>query len=104
MTTHNYTRSNLYWGHNLGPWHTEDKGLHVSAMGIGSGIRENDFILVSTEGYDTTRYVVGEIHYRSDPPDLWKAELIYAPRSMEEIKADALQFGLPDHSGNKVTA
>ncbi len=80
MTTHDYTKR--YWGHDytLEPINQGKKG-HM--MGWGRGIKKGDFLLLEN-GDDSTRYKVDSINYRSDPPDMWSANVTFAPRPSVE--------------------
>jgi hypothetical protein len=74
--THDYTRRG--WGHDVGISHSNHAGFEVSAYGWGGGIREGDYLILPNRD-TTTRYEVRSIAYQRDSPDMWFAELLYAP-------------------------
>lgn len=81
--THDYTRPNRRWGHDLTYSLADAGGIRLKASGWGTGIRKDDYILLSN-GSDETRYQFESISYYGNPHDMWHAVLVYAPRSAEE--------------------
>ena len=75
--THDYTHP--VWGHDVSITTVRSNGI-LDVCGWGHGVREGDFLIVS-HGDGTTRYQVVWITYYDDPPDMWKAELVFAPRT-----------------------
>jgi hypothetical protein len=53
--------------------------MHVVVHGWGLGVRKGDYLLLPN-GPVSTRYQVETIRYTPDPPDMWFAELRFAPR------------------------
>jgi len=49
--------------------------------GWGSGIKAGDYLILPN-GSETTRYQVDSIDYRMDPPDMWFADAVFAPRRL----------------------
>jgi hypothetical protein len=76
--THDYTRRT--WGHDFSTTAVIDGGLRLKLAGWGFGIKAGDYLLLPN-GSATTRYQVESIDYRSDPPDMWFAEAVFAPRT-----------------------
>ena len=83
--THDYTAR--YWGHDY-IFTPIDGGQKALMMGWSSTIlgkftiQEGDFLLLQNGG-DSARYKVTTIDYFNDPPDMWKAEVEFAPRTEE---------------------
>lgn len=78
--THDYTRGKRGWGHD----YTFDPGrggLEAKMMGWGMGIRPGDYILLSHRNGGETRYRFKRIQYYQDPPDMWRADVEFAPRT-----------------------
>ena len=75
--THDYTVRG--WGHNFGINTVKRGGKVLSAYGWGSGIAKGHFLILPN-GHGQTRYQVTSIRYAPDPPDMWFAELRFAPR------------------------
>jgi hypothetical protein len=77
-----------------------DGGRALDAMGWGEGIRAGHY-LVLPNGERTTRYQVETIAYGSDPPDMWRATLRFAPREAQpahECLGDPeAEFRTPEH-------
>ncbi|WP_409311416.1 hypothetical protein [Pectobacterium sp. B1J-3] len=80
--THDYTRENRYWGHDLSFKLMDPEGMRLNATGWGTGINQGDFISLSNKG-DVTRYKFETISYYHDPSDMWTAVLLFAPRQAE---------------------
>lgn len=76
--THDYTQRG--WGHDYAINRVIDGGTVLRASGWGSGISEGDFLILPN-GEATTRYRVESIEYYRDPPDMWSADLWFAPRT-----------------------
>ncbi|MFI5297364.1 MAG: hypothetical protein ACHREM_04640 [Polyangiales bacterium] len=74
--THDYTKQT--WGHDC-TFTPLDSGTRGFAVGWGLGLSAGDFILLPNRG-ETTRYKIETIAYHRDPPDMWRAELSFAPR------------------------
>jgi hypothetical protein len=75
--THDYTHR--FWGHD----YTFDPGrggLEAKMMGWGMGIERGDFLVLAHPQGGTTRYRVNRIEYYNDPPDMWRADVVFAPR------------------------
>lgn len=47
--------------------------------GWGHGIENGDYLIIAPHGRET-RYQVESIRYCSDPPDMWFADVVFAPR------------------------
>lgn len=78
--THDYSRTT--WGHDYVIHQVIDNGQRLRVSGWGHGISNGDFIVMSNPP-GTTRYRVDNIDYRCDPPDMWFADLSFAPRRQE---------------------
>ena len=63
-------------------------GLGGSMMGWGCGIRTGDYLILAN-GRKTTRYRVRKIDYFADPPDMWGADVEFAPRFKETEHGDS---------------
>lgn len=86
--THDFT--NRCWGHDYVIHKVIDGGNKLSMSGWKDGIAKGDFLIMSNnEGpkgsNTTTRYKVDSIRYLGDPPDMWHAEVSFAPRTEKEI-------------------
>lgn len=75
--THDYTRRT--WGHDYSTTQVIDGGMRLRLAGWGHGIEAGDYLILPN-GSDTTRYQVEKIDYRMDPPDMWFADAVFAPR------------------------
>ena len=75
--THDYTRRT--WGHNYSTTDVIDGGMRLRMAGWGEGIKAGDYLILPN-GDETTRYQVEKIKYRMDPPDMWFADAVFAPR------------------------
>ena len=75
--THDY--SNREWGRNYNILSISDKGMNLNLCGWGLGLNSGDYIILKN-GNDTTRYVLSEVSYESDPHDMWFGEAAFAPR------------------------
>jgi hypothetical protein len=76
--THNYTSAR--WGHAVGKIDQVDThGNIFDLMGHGSGIYDNDYILINGEHGGTIRFRVDKIYYFFDPHDMWSARVVSDP-------------------------
>ena len=75
--THDYTKRG--WGHDY-TFDPRRGGLEGRMMGWGFGIQEGDFLILSRKDGGSTRYRVTHIQYYRDPPDMWRADVEFAPR------------------------
>lgn len=75
--THDYTRKT--WGHNYEVMAVKRGGMELRLCGWGHGIKEGDYLILEN-GSGSTRYKVESIAYRTDPPDMWFANAVFAPR------------------------
>jgi len=76
--THDYTQR--AWGHDY-TFKTKDKGLTAKMEGWGYGISKGDFLLLPHKGNSgNTRFQVRKIEYSSRVPDMWFADVNFAPR------------------------
>ena len=82
--THDYT--NRKWGHDY-IFRPINGGMGGSMDGWGFGICRKDFLLLQN-GAKSTRYRVDSISYYSDPPDMWSAEVSFAPRRRNELEKE----------------
>jgi hypothetical protein len=57
-----------------------DGGMRLRMAGWGLGIKDGDYLILPN-GSNTTRYQVERISYRADPPDMWFADVVFAPRT-----------------------
>lgn len=80
--THDYRRPAR--GHDL-IFTPTNGGLKAHVTGWGSGIRVGDYLIIRNP-HDPAgaRYVVDAISYYRDPPDMWSADVSFAPRTAEE--------------------
>ena len=74
--THNYTHR--YWGHDF-TFSPETPEAPAHMMGWGEGIIKGDYLILPN-AEKTTRYLVVDVKYFSDPPDMWSADVMFAPR------------------------
>lgn len=83
--THDFGPGRRCWGHDYTIDKVHDGGQRVRATGWGHGgrlIREGDYLLLEAAGGKrATRYQVEKIKRVMDPPDMWFAELAFAPRT-----------------------
>jgi hypothetical protein len=83
--THDFGPGRRFWGHDYCVDKVVDGGQQIHASGWGHDgrmIQEGDYLLL--EGKDdrrTTRYQVRKIERVMDPPDMWDADLSFAPRT-----------------------
>lgn len=82
--THDFGPSRRYWGHDYAITKVADGGQQIRASGWGHDgrmIQEGDYLLLEDKGgRRTTRYQVQKIERVMDPPDMWFAQLSFAPR------------------------
>lgn len=83
-TTHDFSRST--WGHAISSFDPQDGGQSAHAIGHGHGIKSGDYLILSHPNGGTTRYAVDMIEYYSDPRDMWRARLVYAPREAQRSR------------------
>jgi hypothetical protein len=85
--THDFGPGRRCWGHDYCVDKVVDGGqrLHASGWGHdGRMIQEGDYLLLgatSNGGKRATRYQVRKIERAMDPPDMWHADLAFAPRT-----------------------
>lgn len=48
-------------------------------IGWGEDIKEGDYLILK-HAHGTTRYRVSHIDYYTDPGDMWRMEVCFAPR------------------------
>jgi hypothetical protein len=77
VTTHDYRVPR--WGHDFATIHVFADGKRITAQGWGRGVLVGDYLLLPNRNAET-RYRVERIDYYPDPPDMWMAELVFAPR------------------------
>lgn len=75
--THDYTRRG--WGHDF-TFEPEQGGKQGSMMGWGHGLNNGDYLILPVRG-GTTRYQIETVEYFMNPSDMWKASVVFAPRS-----------------------
>ena len=88
--THDYGPGLRKWGHDYTIMGIHDGGKRLNVSGWGDGLREGHYILLQ-QGDGSTRYLIKEVSYYSDPDDMWKAVLIFAPRKQR------IQNAAPGH-------
>lgn len=93
--THDFGPGRRHWGHDYSISKVTDKGAHIQASGWGQDgalIQPGDYLLLEAPGERrATRYQVVAISRVMDPPDMWHADLAFAPRTyttQEEKDAD----------------
>jgi hypothetical protein len=77
VRTHDYTHRTC--GHDYCIHGVEQNGVILRTSGWGGGILRGDYLTLPNDGA-STRYRVTDIWYFSDPPDMWMADLEFAPR------------------------
>lgn len=91
--THDFGPGRRGWGHDYSISKVTDNGQRVRASGWGHDgrlIQEGDYLLLDKGGHRATRYQVQKIERVMDPPDMWHADLSFAPRqyaTKEEMDA-----------------
>lgn len=82
--THDFGPGRRFWGHDYSISKIHDGGQRLRVSGWGHGgrlIREGDYLLLEAKGGKrATRYLVAKIQHVMDPPDMWHADLVFAPR------------------------
>lgn len=82
--THDFGPGFRGYGHDYCIGKVTDGGRQVRASGWGwdgRPIEVGDYLLLqSPDGQRATRYQVASIERVMDPPDMWHAELTFAPR------------------------
>lgn len=79
LRTHDYTKR--YWGHDYSFRPTaQTAGIRGVVLGWGLGLRSGDLLLLQNGAWATTRYRIVTVVYKSDPRDMFRAEVIFAPR------------------------
>lgn len=76
--THDYTER--YRGHDY-TFDTKDRGQTAHGIGRGHDLEDGDFLLLQNGEGRATRYRIVRVDYYKDPPDMWNADLVFAPRS-----------------------
>lgn len=94
-TTHDYRHGT--WGHNVIVHSVHEAGRRLQASGFGKGVRIGDWVLLKNHDQET-RYQVNDIEYAMDPPDMWAATLLFAPRTPEELERAAASHRLATHA------
>jgi hypothetical protein len=82
--THDFGPGRRRWGHDYCVDKVVDGGQQIRASGWGHDgrmIQEGDYLLLAAKGGQrSTRYQVQKIERVMDPPDMWFADLAFAPR------------------------
>lgn len=85
----------------------ENDGRVVRTHGFGIGLRTGDFIGLAGPEYAagnknaSSNYKITELEYMADPPDMWKAVLVYdkknqAPPQFASLTLDQVFFTRSD--------
>ena len=76
--THDFA-ANRGYGHD---WTFEpiNSGQRGKVFGWGYGVKAGDYLILQN-GDHSTRYVVDALRHYPDPPDMWRAEVTFAPRT-----------------------
>lgn len=82
--THDYTRR--HWGHDYSISPNED-GSKADLIGWGHGISKGDYLLLQHDD-GSTRYLVEQVKYMSNPKDMWEIKASFAPRTIKEKMSD----------------
>lgn len=77
MTTHDYRRR--FWAHDY-TFDPVDAGQRGHMMGWGPDVAAGDYLILEAPNPNGTRYAVERISYFPDPPDMWEADVVFAPR------------------------
>jgi hypothetical protein len=75
--THDYTWRD--WGHDFTIHGSIVGGQRLRASGWGATLNAGDYLILPN-GDATTRYRIEHIRWAFDPPDMWHADLAFAPR------------------------
>jgi hypothetical protein len=86
--THDYRRDKRMWGHDYEITKVDGTTLRATGFGpmLGPNIKRGDYLRFSRDGggivdvAGETRYRVATIEYKSNPTDMWSAELWWAGR------------------------
>lgn len=81
--THDFGPGRRCLGHDYCIDKVHDSGQRVQASGWGHDgrlIQEGDYLILDKGSGRATRYQVQKIERVMDPPDMWFAELMFAPR------------------------
>ena len=81
-STHDYTKR--YWGHDY-IFKPIDGGMRGEVTGWGYGLSDGDYLLLQNKG-GSTRYRIEQVEYiggQGGPHDMWKADVVFAPRSQQ---------------------
>ncbi|MFE7535236.1 hypothetical protein ACFU67_13300 [Streptomyces rhizosphaericola] len=81
--THDFGPGRRRWGHDYTITRRGEGNRTIKASGWGhdgAPIQEGDYLLLQG-GQRCTRYQVTSIRHLMDPPDMWHAELAFAPRT-----------------------
>jgi hypothetical protein len=73
--THDFTQPR--WGHDY--TFTPLPNNRGTMIGWGEDIKEGDYLILK-HAHGTTRYRVSHIDYYTDPGDMWRMEVCFAPR------------------------
>jgi hypothetical protein len=79
VETHDYRSGTRRWGHDY-TWKPRNRGYEGTIIGHGRGLKAGDYILMSHQNGDDTRYQIDSIRYANDPADMFFAELVFRPR------------------------
>ncbi len=79
--THDYTKRCC--GHDY-TFEPVNGGMQGIMCGWGIGIAEGDYLILDNKNgrNGSSRYVVNQITYFSDPSDMWRADVSFAARRM----------------------
>ena len=79
---HDFRKNKRGWGHDY-TFEPSDDGVRGRAAGWKHGIKVGDILLFSNAKSPSgeSPYQVTKIKYFRDPPDMWKADLEFAPRN-----------------------
>lgn len=81
--THDFGPGRRYWGHDYCIDKVHDGGERIQTSGWGHDgrlIQEGDYLILDKGAGRATRYQVQKIERVMDPPDMWRADLSFAPR------------------------
>lgn len=79
VTTHDYRKHTRKWGHDY-TWRPRKGGHEGTMIGWGRGLQGGDYVWLSLNDIDYTRYQINSVRYAADPSDMFFAELIWRPR------------------------
>lgn len=77
---HDYTVRG--WGHDY-TFKPINGGLLGRMQGWGGGLEDGHYLILPNKG-KTTRYLIERCGYYGDPPDMWWADVVFAPRQHEQ--------------------